>query len=636
MFYDNKIWVGTDASYQPAMLLPQMANRHGLIAGATGTGKTVTLKVMAEGFSDMGVPVFLGDIKGDLSGMVKPGEQTDKITERLMQTGVSSFRHDSYPTMFWDVYGEQGHPVRTTVSEMGPMLLSRMLSLNETQAGVLSILFRVADDEGMLLVDLKDIKAMLAYVGENASQYTLNYGNVSKASIGAIQRAIAVLEDQGGDKFFGEPALKIADWMQLDEEGRGFINILACDKLFMSPLMYSTFMLWMLSELYELLPEAGDLDKPRMVFFFDEAHLLFDDCSKQLMDKIEQVVRLIRSKGVGVYFITQNPCDVPMTVLGQLGNRVQHALRAYTPLDQKAVKVAAQTFRANPAFDTEEAITQLKTGEALISFLDENGAPGVVSRATILPPQSYIGAISPELRQTFIETSPYYGVYDEMIDRESAYEYLVAAMQETAEPAQPAAPVMQVPAMQPVAQPVVETTARPVAAPQGFMVFDPATGTYVQKQLETMPAVQQPAPAPVAAPAPAAAPVQPAVQPMQQMVLVYDPTTGAYKQQMMTMTYDPTTGQYLPMQPAMDEKEAKKLAAEQEKAAKAAAKAEKERQAEARRQRSDELREERAERARRNDSVLGRIKNTAISTATRTITSSLTRGLLGTLTGKKK
>ncbi len=628
MFYDNKIWVGTGADYQPAMLLPQMANRHGLIAGATGTGKTVTLKVMAEGFSDMGVPVFLGDIKGDLSGMVKPGEQTDKITERLMQTGVSSFRHDSYPTMFWDVYGEQGHPVRTTVGEMGPMLLSRMLSLNETQAGVLSILFRVADDEGMLLVDLKDIKAMLAYVGENASQYTLNYGNVSKASIGAIQRAIAVLEDQGGDKFFGEPALKIADWMQLDEEGRGFINILACDKLFMSPLMYSTFMLWMLSELYELLPEAGDLDKPRMVFFFDEAHLLFDDCSKQLMDKIEQVVRLIRSKGVGVYFITQNPCDVPMSVLGQLGNRVQHALRAYTPLDQKAVKVAAQTFRANPAFDTEEAITQLKTGEALISFLDENGAPGMVSRATILPPQSYIGAISPELRKTFIETSPFHGVYDEMIDRESAYEYLVAAMQDTAETVQPA-----VPAVQPVVQqPVVETTARPVSAPQGFMVFDPATGTYVQKQLETMPSLQPAAPAPVSA-----APVQPvAQQPVQQMVLVYDPTTSTYKQQMMAMTLDPVTGQYLPVQPAANIQQTPKMTAQQEKAMKEAAKAEKERKAEERRMRADELREERAERARRNDSVLGRIKNTAISTATRTLTSTLTRGLLGTLTGKKK
>lgn len=634
MLYNNKIWVGTGKDHQPALLLPQMANRHGLIAGATGTGKTVTLKVIAEGFSAMGVPVFLGDIKGDLSGMVKMGEHSDKITERLMATGVSGFQHDSFPTVFWDVYGEQGHPVRSTVSEMGPMLLARMLNLNETQAGVLNILFRVADDEGMLLVDLKDIKAMLAYVGENASQYTLNYGNVSKASIGAIQRAVALLEDQGGDKFFAEPALKISDWMQLDEEGRGFINILACDKLFLNPLMYSTFLLWMLSELYEMLPEAGDLDKPRMVFFFDEAHLLFDDCSKQLMDKIEQVIRLIRSKGVGVFFITQNPTDVPMSVLGQLGNRVQHALRAYTPLDQKAVKVAAQTFRANPAFDTEEAITQLKTGEALISFLDENGAPGVVTRATILPPQSYMGAISDSLRQTFLETSPFHGVYEQVIDRESAYEYLVASMTETAKTVeQPqiiaSAPVMQMPAAQPVAQ-------QPVASAQGFMVFDPVTGTYVQKQLETMAAPEPAAPVmqqPVA-PAPAPQPVQP--QTVQQNVLVYDPTTGQYKQQLMTMTFDAATGQYVPVQPKLDEKEAKKLAAEQEKAAKEAAKAEKERLAEQRRQRADELREERAERARFNDSVLGRIKNTAISTATRTLTSSLTRGLLGTLTGKKK
>lgn len=635
MLYDNKIWVGTGDDHQPALLLPQMANRHGLIAGATGTGKTVTLKVIAEGFSAMGVPVFLGDIKGDLSGMVKMGEHSDKITERLMATGVSGFQHESFPTVFWDVYGEQGHPVRSTVSEMGPMLLARMLNLNETQAGVLNILFRVADDEGMLLVDLKDIKAMLAYVGENASQYTLNYGNVSKASIGAIQRAVALLEDQGGDKFFAEPALKISDWMQLDEEGRGFINILACDKLFLNPLMYSTFLLWMLSELYEMLPEAGDLDKPRMVFFFDEAHLLFDDCSKQLMDKIEQVIRLIRSKGVGVFFITQNPTDVPMSVLGQLGNRVQHALRAYTPLDQKAVKVAAQTFRTNPAFDTEEAITQLKTGEALISFLDENGAPGVVTRATILPPQSYMGAISESLRQTFLETSPFHGVYEQVIDRESAYEYLVASMTETAEAAQPqiiaSAPVLQMPAAQPVAQ----QPAAPAASAQGFMVFDPVTGTYVQKQLETMAAPEPAAPVmqqPVA-PAPAPQPVQ---QTVQQNVLVYDPTTGTYKQQLMTMTFDPTTGQYLPVQPQMDEKEAKKLAAEQEKAAKEAKKAEKERLAEERRQRADELREERAERARFNDSILGRIKNTAISTATRTLTSSLTRGLLGTLTGKKK
>lgn len=648
MHFDNKIWVGTGDDHTPVFLLPQMANRHGLIAGATGTGKTVTLKVMAEGFSEMGVPVFLGDIKGDLSGMVKPGEQSDKITERLMKVGVTEFKHESYPAVFWDVYGEQGHPIRATVSEMGPLLLSRMLNLNETQAGVLSILFRVADDEGMLLVDIKDIKAMLAYVGENASKYTLNYGNVSKASIGAIQRAIAVLEDQGGDKFFGEPALNIADWMQVDEEGRGYINILACDKLFLSPLMYSTFLLWMLSELYEALPEQGDLEKPRMVFFFDEAHLLFDDCGKQLMDKIEQVVRLIRSKGVGVYFITQNPADIPMNVLGQLGNRVQHALRAYTPLDQKAVKVAAQTFRTNPAFNTEEAITELQTGEALISFLDENGAPGVVTRATILPPQSYMGTISDSLRQTFIETSPFYGVYEQEIDRDSAYEYLVGRMTETAassqKPAEPVrtAPVMDVPVQQPAApaapvqaaQPVAPAQpiapAQPVTPAQGFMVFDPATGAYVSKQLETMQTAEAPQPAQTAAVVPA----QP--QTIQQNMLVLDPTTGAYTQKLMTLAYDPATGQYTPVQTEEDIKAAKEAAAAQAKAEKEAAKAEKERQAEERRKRADELREERAERARVNDSVLGRIKNTAISTATRTLTNELTRGLLGTLTGKKK
>lgn len=621
MYYDQKVWIGTGDDNKPVYLLPQMANRHGLIAGATGTGKTITLKVMAEAFSAMGVPVFLGDIKGDLSGMVKPGEPSDKISERLMKVGVSEFRHESYPTVFWDVYGEQGHPVRTTVSEMGPMLLSRMLNLNDTQAGVLNILFRVADDEGMLLLDIKDIKAMLAYVGENASRYTLNYGNVSKASIGAIQRAIAVLEDQGGDKFFGEPALNIADWMQLDEEGRGFINILACDKLFLSPLMYSTFLLWMLSELYEALPEQGDSDKPRMVFFFDEAHLLFDDCSKQLMDKIEQVVRLIRSKGIGVYFITQSPADVPMTVLGQLGNRVQHALRAYTPLDQKAVKVAAQTFRTNPAFSTEEAITQLKTGEALISCLDENGAPGIVTRATVLPPQSYMGAISETLRNTFIETSPFYGVYEQTIDRESAYEYLVDKMSGASVPApQPAysAPVVQQAAPVQVAP---TQTAPPV---QGFMVFDPTTGTYVNKQLETM----------QTAPVTSTVPVQP--ETVQQNVLVLDPTTGCYVQKLMNMAYDPTSGQYVPVQTKEEAKAAKEAAAAQAKAEKEAVKAEKERIAEERRRRADELREERAERARANNSVLGRIKNTAIASVTRTVSTELTRGLLGTLTGKRR
>ncbi len=610
MLYENRIWVGTGAA--PVCLLPQMANRHGLIAGATGTGKTVSLKVLAEGFSAMGVPVFLADVKGDLSGMVRPGEHSDSLAQRLAECGVPSFQYQAFPTVFWDVYGQQGHPVRATVSEMGPLLLSRMLGLNDTQAGVMNILFRVADDEGMLLLDIKDLKTMLAYLGENAKKYTLQYGNVSTATIGAIQRAVAVLEDQGGDLFFGEPALNIADWMQLDEDGKGVINILAADKLFRNPTMYSTFLLWMLSELYELLPEQGDAGKPRMVFFFDEAHLLFSNCSKSLLEKVEQVVRLIRSKGVGVYFITQSPADVPMSILGQLGNRIQHALRAYTPLDQKAVKVAAQTFRTNPAFDTEEAITQLKTGEALVSFLDAEGAPGVVDRVTILPPQSFMNAIDDGLRRTFIETSAFYGVYDEPVDRQSAYEMLVSAFQKE-----------QAPVLQPAQ--VQVSTAQPTATkPQSFMVYDPATGTYVQKQLSTL----TPAPVP-------AAPAQPQVQ--QMPVMLYDAATGQYTQQMMTMQLDPATGNYVAVQPAqaapaVDAREA-------EKQRKAAEKAEKERKAEERRQRADELREERAQRARKNDSVLGRVKNTALSTASREVTRQLTRGIMGSISslfgGKK-
>ena len=621
MLFENKIWVGTGSA--PVYLLPQMANRHGLIAGATGTGKTVSLKVLAEGFSAMGVPVFLSDIKGDLSGVVRPGEHSDALAERLAHCGVSSFQYQAFPTVFWDVYGEQGHPVRATVSEMGPLLLSRMLGLNDTQTGVMNILFRVADDEGMLLLDIKDLKAMLAYLGENARNYTLEYGNVSVATIGAIQRAVAVLEDQGGDQFFGEPALNIADWMQLDEEGKGVINILAADKLFRNPTMYSTFLLWMLSELYELLPEQGDSDKPRMVFFFDEAHLLFNNCPKSLLEKIEQVVRLIRSKGVGVYFITQSPADIPMTILGQLGNRIQHALRAYTPLDQKAVKVAAQTFRTNPAFDTEEAITLLKTGEALVSFLDEDGAPGVVDRTTILPPQSYMSAIDADLRKTFIETSPFYGVYDEQVDRESAYEMLVGAFQKAQQPA----PVMP---MMPVMQPadIQVSTAPVMSKPQGFMVYDPATGGYVQKELNTM------TPIPTQQPQVPTIQVQPQQPVIQQMpVMVLDPTTGQYVQKMMTMQLDPTTGNYIAVPEPVDPKEAEKLRKEAEKA-------EKERKAEERRLRNDELREERAERARRNDSVLGRFKNTAISTASREVTRQITRGIMGSISnlfgGKKK
>ena len=447
MLKDNKIWIGTSAG-GPVFLLPSMSNRHGLIAGATGTGKTVSLKVLAESFSDLGVPVFLSDIKSDLSGMVKPGIRSESLDRRLTGCNANpdSFEYKKYPTVFWDVYAEQGHPIRATVEQMGPLLLSRMLSLNETQSGVMNILFRVARAEGYELKDLQDLKAMLVHVGENAKEYTLHYGNVSSASIGAIQRAVAVLEDQGGDTFFGEPALDIGSWLQVaEEDGReqGVINILAADRLFNNPTMYSTFLLWMLTSLYDRLPERGDGEKPVIVFFFDEAHLLFNNCSRTLMEKIEQVVRLIRSKGVGVYFITQSPADIPMTVLGQLGNRIQHALRAYTPLDQKAVKVAAQTFRANPAFDTEEAITTLKTGEALVSFLDEHGAPGMVERATILPPQSYMGAISTEERAQVIAESPLRGVYDEAVNHASAYEKLNSQKQE--QPSAAAAIPVQVP-----------------------------------------------------------------------------------------------------------------------------------------------------------------------------------------------
>ena len=435
MLQDNKIWVGSAAG-SPVCLLPSMANRHGLIAVATGTGKTVSLKVLAESFSDMGVPVFLSDIKSDLSGMVKPGVRSESIDKRLAGCGITpdTFQYKKYPTVFWDVYAEQGHPVRSTVEQMGPLLLSRMLSLNETQSGVMNILFRVARNEKYELRDLQDLKAMLVHVGENAKDYTLHYGNVSAASVGAIQRAVAVLEDQGGDTFFGEPALNIRDWLRVrqnsDGTEQGVINILSADRLFNNPTMYSTFLLWMLTSLYDELPERGDGEKPVVVFFFDEAHLLFNNCSRALMEKVEQVVRLIRSKGVGVYFITQSPADIPMTVLGQLGNRIQHALRAYTPLDQKAVKVAAQTFRANPEFDTEEAITTLKTGEALVSFLDEHGAPGIVQRATILPPQSYMGAITAEERERVLSESPLKGVYDAAVNAESAYEKLAAKKEE--------------------------------------------------------------------------------------------------------------------------------------------------------------------------------------------------------------
>ena len=418
----HKIWLATGA--QPIYLEPSMANRHGLIAGATGTGKTVTLKVLAESFSDMGVPVFLADIKGDLSGMCAPGQENKHIRRSIDTMGLTDFSYTAYPVRFFDVYGQQGHPVRTTISEMGPELLSRLLGLNETQSGILRIVFRIADDQGLLLLDLKDLRSMVQYVGDNAKEYKLTYGNIPSQSVGAIQRALLQLEDECGDIFFGEPALDIADWMDWAEDGRGVMNILECQELFQHPLLYATFLLWMLSELYEMLPEAGDLDKPKLAFFFDEAHLLFNGAPKALVEKVEQVVRLIRSKGVSVWFITQNPSDIPDSVLGQIGNRVQHALRAYTPNDQKALRAAAKSFRVNPAFDTEEALQALGVGEALVSVLDEKGVPSIVEKANILPPRSSMKAAAADEVESAVRSSPLYQKYTQMEDRRSAYEVL--------------------------------------------------------------------------------------------------------------------------------------------------------------------------------------------------------------------
>ncbi len=406
-------------------LVPRMANRHGLITGATGTGKTVTLQTLSETFSDMGVPVFAADMKGDLSGVAKIGGNKESVNKRVEQYNLreKGFEYKPFPVRFWDVFGEQGHPVRTTVTSMGPLLLERLLNLNETQGAILTMAFRIADDNDLLLIDLKDLQKMLQFIGDNRQEFITRYGNISPASIGAIQRGLMRLESEGADKFFGEPDLEITDFIQT-EQGKGVINILAADKLMNSPRVYTTFLLWLLDELYETLPEVGDLDKPKLIFFFDEAHLLFNDMPSSLLEKVEQIVRLIRSKGVGVYFCTQNPADIPPTILGQLGNRVQHALRAYTPNDQKAVRVAANTFRTNPAFDTVEAITQLNTGEALVSFLDEKGAPQMVERANILPPQGQIGPITVGERDQLLRSSLIYGVYEKYIDRESAYEIL--------------------------------------------------------------------------------------------------------------------------------------------------------------------------------------------------------------------
>ncbi|MBQ4285926.1 MAG: DUF853 family protein [Bacteroidales bacterium] len=421
----------------PISMVGKMANRHGLIAGATGTGKTVTLQVIAETFCQAGVPCFMADMKGDLSGISQVGKLSGFIQKRLPEFGIEDPQFQSCPVRFFDVFGEQGHPMRATISDMGPQLLARLLELNETQTGILNIVFRIADDRGLLLLDLKDLRSMLDYVARNASQFTTAYGNITAASVGTIQRALLTLENQGADKFFGEPSFDVYDLLQC-EGGKGIMNVLAADKLMLNPKLYSTFLLWLLSDLYSRLPEVGDLDLPKLIFFFDEAHMLFDDTSKALVDKIEQVVRLIRSKGVGVYFVTQSPTDIPENILGQLGNRVQHALRAFTPKDQKAVRTAADTFRANPAFKTDEAIMNLETGEALVSFLDEKGAPCVVERAKILFPLSQIGAITDDQRAQLIRQSRLYGRYDNPVDRESAFEVLLKESEQAAKAAEEA------------------------------------------------------------------------------------------------------------------------------------------------------------------------------------------------------
>ncbi len=439
MYIDGKLQIAKGT--EPIYLLPKMANRHGLITGATGTGKTVTLKTIAQSMSDAGIPVFLADVKGDVSGVAVAGEATEKLVVRLAGLGIHDYDFHGCPTRFWDVYGEGGLPCRTTISEMGPILLARLLDLSEVQEGVLNIVFHIADDEGLLLLDLKDLRSMVNYVGEHAKEYTLSYGQIAPQSIGAIQRALLQLEDAGGDIFFGEPALDITDWLQTDSEGNGYINVLHCVRLVQSPLLYSTFLLWMLSELYEVMPEVGDLDQPKVCFFFDEAHLLFNNAPRALVEKVEQIVKLVRSKGVGVYFITQSPSDIPGPVLAQLSNKVQHALRAYTPAEQKAIKAAAESFRPNPAFDTAQTITELGTGEALISFLQEDGTPAVVERAMVIAPTCSMDAAPEDDKVYIVSNDSLLSKYEVAIDRESAYEILnanILAAQRAAEEAKAA------------------------------------------------------------------------------------------------------------------------------------------------------------------------------------------------------
>ena len=474
MFYDSKIWVGGTA--KKCFIEPSKANRHGLIAGATGTGKSVTLKVLAESFSDMGVPVFLADVKGDMSGICAAGLSNENMEERIAKFGIENFEYKAYPTTFYDVFGQMGIPMRTTISELGPILLGRMLGLSDVQRAVMSMVFRIADDQNLMLLDLKDLRLLLTYIGDHADDYKLTYGNISTATIGAIQRNLALLSDEGADAFFSEPAFDVLDFFKTSSDGRGMINVLNATELFNKPLLYSTFLLWLLSEIYENLPEVGDLDKPKMVFFFDEAHLLFNDAPAFLLEKIDQIVRLIRSKGIGVYFVSQSPSDIPGNILAQLQNRVQHALRAYTPAEQKKLKAAAESFRANPEFDTESALSELAVGEALVSFLDEKGTPGIVERAFILPPQSYIGSAGFEKMQELTNANPLYEKYRLAVDPESAYEILMARYGVSSSPAE-AAPATVAPAAPAAAVPVETAPAAvaPVAAAPVAAVPAPAT-----------------------------------------------------------------------------------------------------------------------------------------------------------------
>ncbi len=473
---ENKILIGKNAETlkDETYLLGAMSNRHGLVAGATGTGKTITLQKLAEGFSQIGVPVFMADIKGDLSGLSTEGQENPKIIQRVNELKLQDFNYEAAPVIFWDVFGEQGHPIRATISDMGPLMLSRLLNLNDTQEGVLQLAFKIADERNLKLIDLKDLQALLKYVADHSKEFQTTYGNISATSVGAIQRSLLAVEDQGGKQFFGEPMFDIKDFMKTTHGGRGHVNILAADKLMMNPKLYSIFLLWMLSELFENLPEAGDLDKPKLVFFFDEAHLLFADAPKSLVEKIEQVVRLIRSKGVGVYFVTQNPLDLPEKILAQLGNRIQHALRAFTPKDKKSVDTVAQTMRANPKFKTEDVITELAVGQALVSVLDEKGTPGITQNISVVPPQSKIGPISIEQRQKFISASALYGKYEDTVDAESAYEKIQKLNQTEIEEVKVTASkpkVEKTSSRQSVGEAMVKTAARTMANEVGKQII---------------------------------------------------------------------------------------------------------------------------------------------------------------------